>query len=206
MLVGLAVSPEEGERVLDACAAPGGKTTHIAELLHNTGSVVSMDLHKHKVKLINDQVERLHLNNVVTFTGDAREIEGIESFDRILVDAPCSGLGVIQRKPDMKWTKKEEDVKRLVQIQADILNHVWEFLKPGGELTYSTCTIDYEENEGQINRFIEAHEDAEENEQMIKKLPHVLQGQAAAGSRLQLLPGVYGTDGFYIASLRKRSR
>ncbi|SDN26280.1 16S rRNA (cytosine(967)-C(5))-methyltransferase RsmB [Alkalicoccus daliensis] len=205
MLVGMAVSPQKGETILDSCAAPGGKTTHIAELLNNTGTVYSMDLHDHKVKLISEQVQRLHLNNVITQTGDARKVEDLPLFDRILIDAPCSGLGVIQRKPDMKWSKKEEDITRLVQIQADIMDHIWKFLKPGGELIYSTCTIDYEENDSQINRFLEAHKDAAPNLKLMEKFPANLVEHFDSKNTLQLLPGKYGTDGFFIASLLKTS-
>lgn len=203
MLVALAISPQKDEEILDACAAPGGKTGHIAELLHNTGSVTSLDIHEHKVQLIEEQAKRLHLTNVHAKKGDARKIENLQQFDRILIDAPCSGLGVIQRKPDMKWTKQEEDIERLAVIQKDILHHMWQFLKPGGILVYSTCTIDYEENEAQINKFLEGRKDAEQNTSMIDMLPEVLRTESNNGSSLQLLPGKFGTDGFFISSLRK---
>lgn len=204
MLAGLALAPEEDEQILDACAAPGGKTVHIAELLNHTGAVTSMDIHDHKVKLVKEQADRLHLKNVQAITGDARKIAELPLFDRILIDAPCSGLGVIQRKPDMKWTKKEEDVNRLAVIQQDILHHIWQFLKPGGELIYSTCTIDAAENQNQIERFLSSTDDAEANKEMIDRLPAMLKEQSSDGSSLQLLPGEFGTDGFFISALKKK--
>ncbi|WP_147802367.1 16S rRNA (cytosine(967)-C(5))-methyltransferase RsmB [Alkalicoccus halolimnae] len=205
MLVARALAPEPGDKILDACAAPGGKTAHIAELMNNQGSVVSVDIHDHKVNLINDQAERLDLEIISALKGDARNLQGFdaESFDKILVDAPCSGLGVIQRKPDMKWTKNEADVTRLAEIQSEIIDNVWFLLKPGGRLIYSTCTIDREENESQVEKFLKAEPDAMSDNSLIEKMPETIRKGISSTSSLQLLPGKYGTDGFYIASICK---
>lgn len=207
MMAGKVLAPNSGERILDACAAPGGKTTHLAEQMQNTGEVISVDLHEHKIRLINQQAERLGLTNITSRTGDARtlELEAAGSFDKILVDAPCSGLGVIRRKPDMKWTKQQKDLERLVSIQKEILQSVWKLLKPGGRLIYSTCTIDKHENELQVKRFLEDHDDALADQKMSDRLPEKVKQAVQENYMLQLMPGKFGTDGFFMASLEKRS-
>ena len=162
MLVAHALNINENDRILDACAAPGGKSTHIAECLNDTGSVISLDLHDHKVKLINSSAKRLGLTNIQTKTLDSKKVQehyAVESFDKILVDAPCSGLGVIRRKPDMKYTKKADDITRLQEIQIELLNSVSPLLKKGGILVYSTCTIEKEENNVVIDRFLSSHQE-----------------------------------------------
>ncbi|TVP87435.1 MAG: 16S rRNA (cytosine(967)-C(5))-methyltransferase RsmB [Alkalicoccus sp.] len=207
MMAGKVLAPNSGDRILDACAAPGGKTTHLAELMQNTGEIISVDLHEHKIRLINQQAERLGLTNITACTGDARTLESetLGSFDKILVDAPCSGLGVIRRKPDMKWTKQQQDLERLVSIQKEILESVWKLLKPGGRLVYSTCTIDKYENELQVKRFMEDHNDAAADQNMSGRLPEKVREDMQDNFMLQLMPGKFGTDGFFMASLEKRS-
>ncbi|MFS0861437.1 16S rRNA (cytosine(967)-C(5))-methyltransferase RsmB [Fredinandcohnia sp. 179-A 10B2 NHS] len=206
MLVARALSVEEGDRVLDSCAAPGGKTTHIAEVLNNTGMVHSLDLHEHKVRLINDQVSRLHLDNVQAQAIDSRkagELFELESFDKILVDAPCSGFGVIRRKPDIKHAKKESDSTRLAAIQLEILTEVSSLLKKGGILVYSTCTIDQEENEAVVKAFLEKNPGFDLDDGIKEALPEVVHPYIKNG-QIQLFPHYFGTDGFYIARLRKQ--
>ncbi|WP_453997033.1 16S rRNA (cytosine(967)-C(5))-methyltransferase RsmB [Bacillus nitroreducens] len=205
MLVARVLGVEKGDQVLDSCAAPGGKTTHIAELLQNTGKVYSLDLHEHKITLINEAINRLGLINVVTKAHDsrkAREIFESGSFDKILVDAPCSGFGVIRRKPDIKYSKSLSDNQQLAKIQLAILNEVSSLLKKDGILVYSTCTIDYEENEGVIKTFLEQNKDfvldTIEDYLPEKVKPYSKNGQ------IQLYPHYFGTDGFYIARLRKQ--
>ncbi|MEH7222510.1 16S rRNA (cytosine(967)-C(5))-methyltransferase RsmB [Bacillus sp. JJ1566] len=206
MLVARALGVEKDDQILDSCAAPGGKTTHIAELLNNTGKVFSIDLHEHKIKLINEAVNRLGLENVETKALDsrkAREFFEAGSFDRILVDAPCSGFGVIRRKPDIKYSKLESDNENLAKIQLDILTAVSSLLKKDGILVYSTCTIDYEENEGVIKTFLEQHKDFILDETIENYLPEIVKPYIKNG-QLQLYPHYFGTDGFYIARLRKQ--
>lgn len=207
MMAGKVLAPNSGERILDACAAPGGKTTHLAEQMQNKGEVISIDLHEHKIRLIDQQAERLGLTNISARTGDARTLdsETLGSFDKILVDAPCSGLGVIRRKPDMKWTKLQKDLERLIFIQKDILECVWKLLKPGGRLVYSTCTIDKYENEMQVKRFMGDHKDAVADQGMFDRLPEEVKIDVKDNFMLQLMPGKFGTDGFFVASLEKRS-
>ncbi|MCH1623832.1 16S rRNA (cytosine(967)-C(5))-methyltransferase RsmB [Fredinandcohnia quinoae] len=206
MLVARALGIKKGDDVLDSCAAPGGKTTHIAELLQNTGSVLSLDLHEHKTKLINDQVSRLKLNNVNTRALDSRQIRKFyqdASFDKILVDAPCSGYGVIRRKPDIKYSKQEIDSKKLASIQLEILSEVATLLKKDGILVYSTCTIGYEENQGVITEFLRNNSEFELDNELAACLPKKMESYVKNG-QVQLLPHYFGTDGFYIARLRKQ--
>ncbi|MEH7382473.1 16S rRNA (cytosine(967)-C(5))-methyltransferase RsmB [Bacillus sp. JJ1533] len=206
MLVARALGVEKGDQILDSCAAPGGKTTHIAELLNNTGKVFSQDLHEHKIKLINEAVNRLGLKNVETKALDsrkAREVFESQSFDKILVDAPCSGFGVIRRKPDIKYSKAASDNENLAKIQLDILTEVSSLLKKDGILVYSTCTIDYEENEGVIKTFLEQNKDFILDETIENYLPEIVKPYIKTG-QLQLYPHYFGTDGFYIARLRKQ--
>ncbi|QKS71484.1 16S rRNA (cytosine(967)-C(5))-methyltransferase RsmB [Paenalkalicoccus suaedae] len=205
MLVALALDPKPGERILDACAAPGGKSMHIAELMQNEGQLISGDIHKHKVELLEAQQKRLGLSIIEGVAQDARKLdEASEPFDRVLVDAPCSGLGVLQRKPDIKWKKKESDISRLQEIQADILDAVWKTLKPGGRLIYSTCTIDKNENDHQITSFLSKHSDASRDTSLTAVLPKAYHSAIGEdGSMVQLLPGQFGTDGFFITSIKK---
>lgn len=206
MLVARALNPQEGEKILDACAAPGGKSTHIAECMKGTGTVNSLDLHEHKVKLINQQAERLNLYNIQAQALDSRlagEHFEKDSFDRILVDAPCSGFGVIRRKPDIKYTKTQEDVLKLAELQKKILQAVAPLLKKNGVLVYSTCTIDQEENNQVVQSFLREHPEFELNIDAKENFPEKLHPYFKNGE-VQLLPHYFGTDGFYIVCLRKK--
>ncbi|WP_026585590.1 16S rRNA (cytosine(967)-C(5))-methyltransferase RsmB [Bacillus sp. J33] len=206
MLVAYALGGSQDETVLDACAAPGGKSTHIAEKLQNTGQVISLDLHEHKVKLINDNANRLGLSNIKTNVLDSRKVQEHyekESFDRILVDAPCSGLGVMRRKPDMKYTKKEEDLYHLQKVQRNLLAAVSPLLKKGGILVYSTCTVDKEENQHVVQSFLNENADFEGDLSVKERMPKPI-APFVNGFELQILPQDIGSDGFYIACLRKK--
>lgn len=157
MLVAEMLEAEPGMKVLDACSAPGGKVTHIAEKMQNKGVIHAYDLHKKKVKLIDDKAQQLNLTIIDAKPGDARKLDEhyeTASFDRILIDAPCSGLGVIRGKPEIKYHKQEEDIKRLAEIQSEILEHVAPLLKKDGLLIYSTCTVDVLENEKVVQNFL----------------------------------------------------
>jgi 16S rRNA (cytosine967-C5)-methyltransferase len=208
MLVAKMLAPYPNERILDACAAPGGKSTHLAELMNDSGDVISVDIHAHKVKLIEQQKERLQLTAIQGVVSDARELKETfpnGQFDKILVDAPCSGLGVIQRKPDLKWSKQSADVSRLAVIQGEILEDVWPLLKKNGRLVYSTCTIDREENEGVIERFVKRQHDADFDDTMSERLPELIRDhKEPLAGMVQLFPGEFGTDGFFISSLIKK--
>ena len=141
-------------RVLDVCAAPGGKSFTIAEIMNGTGEVVSCDLYEHRVKLISSGARRLSLNNIKTLTADALVYNNeLGEFDRVLCDAPCSGLGIMGRKPDIKY-KSEDEIKDLPEIQYNILTNAAKYVRPNGKIVYSTCTILREENEDVFNRFL----------------------------------------------------
>ena len=205
MLVAYALNVKEPLSVLDACAAPGGKSTHIAEKMGNEGSILSVDLHEHKVKLIRQNAARLHLDNIETKAMDAKKLADVlekNSFDRILVDAPCSGLGVMRRKPDIKYTKDEKDMDKLQMIQLKLLEEVSPLLKKGGLLIYSTCTVDRAENQEVVAKFLEAHQEFTEDKTLKSRLPESVQGFAEE-HQLQILPQHFGSDGFYIAALKK---
>ncbi|MFS0782356.1 16S rRNA (cytosine(967)-C(5))-methyltransferase RsmB [Bacillus sp. 1P06AnD] len=205
MLVSYAVNAKSDEKVLDCCAAPGGKTTSIAEKL-GEGTVYALDLHDHKVKLIKQQADRLGLMNVTAASHDARKAGDLfdpQTFDAILVDAPCSGLGVMRRKPDVKYTKKEEDIARLASIQQDILEAVDPLLKDGGLLVYSTCTVDKNENEAVVDTFLKNHTNYSKDTSLKNRLPEKVRPFASESS-LQLFPQDMGSDGFFIACFRKK--
>lgn len=204
MLPATVLNPQPGMRVLDMCAAPGGKTTHIAEKMNNEGSIIALDLHVHKLPLIEEQTARLHIDIVQTAPLDARkagETLAKESFDAILVDAPCSGLGVMRRKPDIKYTKKEQDFAQLQSIQLAILDNAAELLKPNGRLVYSTCTIDRRENEETVQAFLAAHPQMEL--QPLEHLPEQLAQHAQLGM-LQVFPQYMNSDGFFVALFVKK--
>lgn len=206
MLVSLALHVKEGEQILDACAAPGGKSTHIAELLNNTGKVVSLDLHEHKIQLIEKQASRLGLLNVnakVLDSRNASEHFPPNSSDKILVDAPCSGFGVIRKKPEIKYTKTEEDILSLTSVQKKILASVADLVKPGGLLVYSTCTIDKQENEEMIKYFLKEHDDFQLDETLKDRMPEKVR-QYVENGFVQILPQYFNTDGFFIAALRRK--
>lgn len=206
MLAAYALGIKEEEVILDACAAPGGKSSHIAEKLVNSGKVISLDLHEHKVKLIKNNAERLGLENIEAMKMDSREVgEHFEndSVDRILLDAPCSGLGVMRRKPDMKYTKQEKDLSQLQSIQLSLLESVAPLLKQDGTLVYSTCTVDKEENQEVIEKFLQKHQEFEGVMDLAERMPEAVR-PLINGYDVQVLPQDFGSDGFYIACLRKK--
>ena len=207
MLVAHAVSPSDEDMVLDSCAAPGGKTTHMGERMANHGRIIALDLHAHKTKLIEEQAMRLGLSNIETRQMDARKIRECfepQTFDKILVDAPCSGLGVLKRKPDAKYTKTEADLHSLSAIQLNILEKVSSLVKTGGTITYSTCTVGKEENEAIIDAFLEQNKDFERDLSLVDRLPEAVKPYVN-GNSVQILPQYFGSDGFFIASIRRKA-
>ncbi len=157
------LEPKADETVIDMCAAPGGKTTHIAELMENKGRVIAFDIHPHKIELIEKTAERLGLDSIEARCHNSEEaIEDLKGMaDRVLADVPCSGIGVIHRKPDIKYNRQEEDITALCEIQKNILKNASEYVKTGGTLVYSTCTILKEENQDITEEFIKENKDFE---------------------------------------------
>lgn len=205
MLVAELLAPQPGMRVLDCCAAPGGKTTQLAELMEDAGEIVACDVHPHKKELIERSAARLGLTSVRTVVADAARLHEAfppASFDRILLDAPCSGFGVIRRKPDIKWTKTEDDVAQIAETQRMILASVADLLKPGGALVYSTCTLEPAENEEQIAAFLNARPDyALDAEWPASIRREVVEHCGAGPGMIRLAPDDYGSDGFFMARL-----
>ncbi len=201
-LVAPTLDPQGDEQVLDACAAPGGKTAHIASYL-TSGKVTALDLYDHKLDLIQENAERLGVaERVQTQKLDARKVHEFfekDSFDKILVDAPCSGIGLLRRKPDIKYNKETADFTSLQEIQLEILGSVCQTLRKGGIITYSTCTIVSEENFQVVEAFLESHPEFEQ-----VKLEHECKDILKDGCIL-ITPELYGSDGFFISQFRKIS-
>lgn len=203
MIPAYALQVEPGMTVLDMCSAPGGKTTHIAEKMKNTGKLIAMDIHQHKLKLVKENADRLGFSFIETVEKDGRKASEEypeQSFDRILVDAPCSGLGVMKRKPDIKYTKNEKDFASLKPIQLNLLEEAYKLLKKDGLLVYSTCTVDREENEGTAKLFLEAHPDMQ-----LQAFPDVIKNikDNQQDGMLQLFPQDLRSDGFFVSVFKK---
>jgi 16S rRNA (cytosine967-C5)-methyltransferase len=200
MLVAHVVAPQPGEFIIDACGAPGGKSTHLAALMGNRGRVLSTDLYEHKLKITAENAARLGLTIIETRAFDATKLGEVYAgqADRVLVDAPCSGLGVLRRKPDSRWRKSEAMLRDLPKLQAAILASAAACVKPGGVLVYSTCTTEPEENEEVVKAFLAAHPDfAQESagELLPVKRPEAM---------VQLWPHRDGLDGFFIARMVRK--
>jgi 16S rRNA (cytosine967-C5)-methyltransferase len=205
-MVTLILDPKPGEKILDACAAPGGKTTHIAQRMENKGEILAVDLTQEKLRLIRELCQILGVKIVKTVKGDAsRPLSAPKNltFDRILADVPCSGFGTLRRNPDLKWRKGEEDIHRLSLIQASILSNLSQYLKKGGTLVYSTCTIFREENEDVVEAFLKQHP-----EFALDDLTRVLSGNNRSfvkNGYFKTFPQGNGMDGFFVARLIKQS-
>ncbi len=173
MLVARALDPQPGERVLDLCAAPGGKSTHLAALMRNQGEVVAIERNPRRAAELQRTAARLHATCVRVELADAAVArEGEAPFDRVLVDPPCSGLGTLQARPDLRWRVTPESIREMALIQRSILAAGAAVLRPGGVLVYSTCTISPIENERQILAFLDSHPDFTQAEPPLVTLPH----------------------------------
>jgi len=204
MLVAQIMDPKPGDFVVDVCSAPGGKTTHIAQRMNNSGRIIARDIHQHKLELIESNTKRLGINIVELEKYDALELdkELIDRVDCCLVDAPCSGLGLIRRKPDIKWNKDKDDLLKITELQYKILTNSSKYVKKGGILIYSTCTIQREENIDLTDRFLKENPNFTLkgfenliNNNELKKL--------AKNGYIELYPNINDTDGFFIAKMIK---
>ncbi len=192
---------QPGERVLDACAAPGGKSAHILERQPALGELVALDRDAQRLRRVTENLQRLGLQAqcvVADATAPAAWWDG-RTFDRILLDAPCTATGVIRRHPDIKALRRESDVAGLIEQQARLLNALWPLLRDGGSLLYATCSVLRAENESQIQNFLATHADAQE-------IPLTTGWGHACTVGCQILPGENDMDGFYYATLRKQQR
>lgn len=200
MLVAHVLAPQEGEFIIDTCSAPGGKSTHIAALMKNIGKVLSTDIYEQKLNIINENAKRLGISIIHTELIDAQQIGDKYPMkaDRVLVDAPCSGLGVLRKKPDSRWRKTEALIKELTELQSKILSSAAKAVKPGGVLVYSTCTTEVEENNKVIEAFLDSHEDF-----MLDDARKYLNLSHQNNKMIQLWPHIHNVDGFFIARMIK---
>lgn len=193
-----ALSINENDTVLDVCAAPGGKSFTISETLGNSGNVYSCDIYDHRLKLISDGAKRLGITNIITTRNDASSHnEKIPMADRILCDVPCAGLGVIRKKPEIRY-KDYNEIEKLPELQYGILKKSSEYLKTDGILVYSTCSLNPDENESVINRFLSENPSFES----VKVLPE-LKRHGADTDYISLMPHIHGCDGFFISAVKK---
>jgi len=189
------LNSQAGETVLDCCAAPGGKTCHILELTPELASMTAIDIEESRLQRVEENLSRLNLTaKIITADAASQDWWDGKLYDRILLDAPCSGTGVIRRHPDIKWLRKAEDIEKLVILQQQILKNIWSLLKPGGTLLYATCSILPEENSQQIQQFISENNNA--------KLVPSSDNDKTIG--WQILPNEQSMDGFYYAKLEKQ--
>lgn len=197
----IALSPNENENVLDVCAAPGGKTTHIASLMHNKGHITALDSSTKRIEKIKENCKRLDVSCVDTICEDATKFspQGI-LFDRILIDAPCSNTGVLGKRFDARYKKTEKDIKNLTKIQYTILSNVSNYLKKGGVLVYSTCSIEPEENVLLIKRFLSENK----NFKFDEILPYLPWKSNRDEGFIQILPSGHNLEGFFIARIKRK--
>lgn len=206
MLSSVVLEPTEGQLAVDVCSAPGGKSTHMAQLMRNKGTVLARDIHPHKLKLIESTAARLGIEIIKTELMDAAKLDEnlVGKADRVLVDAPCTGLGIIRKKPDIKYSRNLAEQKTIVELQRQILINASKYVKPGGYLVYSTCTIQPEENLENVKAFLEVNKDYK----LVgfkELLPESLEVKTAQEGYIQLYPNKNKTDGFFISKFVKLS-
>ncbi|MCD8036912.1 MAG: 16S rRNA (cytosine(967)-C(5))-methyltransferase RsmB, partial [Clostridiales bacterium] len=203
MLAVVVLAPKPGETVLDVCAAPGGKSFLAAEIMNNKGKIVSCDIHRQKIDLIEQTAARLGLDIIEIRLRDAsvKHAEDFEKYDRVIVDVPCSGLGLIRKKPDIKLNKSGEDIDGLIKLQRKIIDSSLDCVKPGGILVYSTCTICKKENEMNYKYILDKV--GFEPVDIRESLPENLREYAEDGY-IQLRPDINNMDGFFISAVRKK--
>ena len=194
MIVTPLLDLEKGDIALDLCAAPGGKTTHMAELLEGEGKVYAFDLHENKLSLITDNVE------VEAMDATKLDSRYVSFADKVLIDVPCSGLGIIRKKPEIKWNKSRKSLKDLVPTQRAIMENAWTYLKTGGTMLYSTCTLNVEENQENIEWFLNKYKDAKVEKIFLGNMDNFIYNNDGS---LTILPNEY-MDGFFVAKISKK--
>lgn len=203
-LIAKVLKPKENDIILDACSAPGGKTTYIAQLMNNKGIIEAWDVYEHRTNLVEETAKRLGINIINTKVCDATILkeEYIEKFDKILLDVPCLGIGVLKRKPDIKWKKSKENIKEIVKTQEKILETCSKYLKKGGKLVYSTCSILREENEEIIENFLDNHSNFEYENIDVKEEKY-FEKYLDANFNIKVYQNEK-TDGFFICKILKK--
>jgi 16S rRNA (cytosine967-C5)-methyltransferase len=205
MLAAPLLNPQPGELVLDLCSAPGGKTIHLAALMKNQGRIIAADLYPHRLKLVQAAAERQGIQIIQTENIDGRSLpsEWQGTFQRVLLDVPCSGLGVIRRKGDLKWRRRPEDIASLSQLQMQLLRSAFQALCSGGVLLYSACTTEPEETTEVINKFL-AQERLAQPVMLSPFLPQELHAEEKIAGQIFLWPAQHNLDGFFLARIRKK--
>lgn len=209
MIIAPVVDPQPGDTIVDACAAPGGKTTHLAEFSGDKAFIYAWDVHPHKLGLIRQNCERLGIESVKIEKVDAQgplPNQLFDHVDRVLVDAPCSGLGVLRRKPELRYRMTEQGIERLKKLQENILDSVVQLIRPGGVLVYSTCTIEPEENFQQVKNFLSRHPnfEAEDMEAYLPAIQFSDEEKRQIGKGYwQIMPYRCNSDGFFVARLKR---
>jgi 16S rRNA (cytosine967-C5)-methyltransferase len=205
MLAAPLLNPQPGETVLDLCSAPGGKTAHMAALMQNQGEIVATDLYPHRLKLVQETAKKYRINIIYPEKLDGRSLPPDKkgAFQRVLLDVPCSGHGVIRRKGDLKWRRKPEDIASLSMLQLQLLKEAFKALNPGGVLLYSACTIEPEETTNVIETFL-AQEPSAQPAMLSPLLPAELRNEEKIQGRIFLWPHKHNLDGFFLARIRKK--
>ena len=211
-LIPIILNPNKTDVILDACSSPGGKTTYLAEMMENQGKIEAWDIHEHRTKLVENTAKRLGITNIKTKVNDATiyDEKYKEKFDKILLDVPCLGLGVLRRKPDIKWQKSKEDIEEITKTQKQILENCSQYLKNGGELVYSTCSILKQENDNIINEFLNEHKEFYTEKINIKKNNKIqnkdfFEKYITNDNYLQVYQN-NETDGFFICKMKKNNK
>ncbi|HEY9712383.1 MAG TPA: 16S rRNA (cytosine(967)-C(5))-methyltransferase RsmB [Chroococcales cyanobacterium] len=224
--VSLCAEPQKGETIVDLCAAPGGKALHMGELMENTGRVVAVDVSEKRLGLIKKNRTRLALTNIETVVADGRQYQPAKPADRVLLDAPCTGTGVIGRRSDLRYRRQPEDIRTLAELQKELLSNAAAIVKPGGLLIYATCSLEPEENFDNVRWFLKEHQNFE-GDSLLHLLSSEFRSDMAASEGLdlseawkgpmcktepemarvymiQLMPSRHGVSGFFVARLRRK--
>ena len=202
-LASLLLDVKEGMKVLDLAAAPGGKTSHLAELMNNTGQITALDISAKRLRLVEENLKRLGVKNVKLKKTDAAQYKDEQQYDRILADLPCSGLGLIASKPEIKWEKDQSVIKKMAELQSEILNNNLSKLKNGGKLLYSTCTLSREENQEIVDKILQENKELKLLD-LSRKLTQVSSLKIETENKyLEILPGEVDSEGFFYALLKK---
>ena len=199
-LVSHLLAPQPGEFIIDACAAPGGKTTHIAELMQDTGKILAIDKVKSRLKKLQQNIDRLQLNSIEIKAVDVRECDDYNQIaDQVLLDAPCSGLGTLHRRADARWRQTPENIQDLSKLQSELLEKVAKWVKPGGYLVYATCTLYPLENEGVIQSFLERYSNWK-----IELPPEQFSAWRQPEGWIKVWPQRHNMDGFFMVKLSQQ--
>lgn len=212
MLASIIANPKEGSKILDCCSAPGGKSTHMAAMCHDNCSILSCDISEPRLQLVTDNANRLRLKSISVQCCDASKIgkenkDSRKSFDLVLCDVPCSGLGLIGRKPDIREKITFERIEELLPLQQDILDSAAKMVAPGGTLVYCTCTLNSDENESQVAQFLESHKSFH-TVSIMRYMPDTIdmddsRKEAAENGMITLFPDTDGCEGFFICRMEK---